>query len=182
MKRLSAILAIAAALGAPLALAQTPPPAPPAAATPEPELDQAAVDGLRACMSIAQGRSPAEAVAIFGLTPDAAGFSRETQRGKIEFLPPSPDRKSCRIHIYALTLDNETMFKTVQDFLTTPPQSFAQLQYRLGEQLGNYASRTSTWAASDGKGLGLVTMYEVLADNYYLGPKIIVDYVINRKN
>jgi hypothetical protein len=179
MKRMSAIAAITVALMfAPNALAQTPPPA---AATAEPELDQAAADGLRACMSIAQGRSPAEAVAIFGLTPDEAGFSRETQRGKIEFLPPTGERKSCRIHIYALTLDNEALFKTVQDFLTTPPQSFAQLQYRLGEQLGNYASRTSTWAASDGTGLRLVTMYEVLGDNYYLGPKIILDYVVSAR-
>lgn len=177
MKRLSAIAAITVALMfAPSALAQTPP-----AATAEPELDQAAADGLRACMSIAQGRSPAEAVAIFGLTPDEAGFSRETQRGKIEFLPPNDERRSCRIHVYALTLDNETVFQTVQTFLTTPPQAFAQLQYRLGEQLGNYASRTSTWAASEGGGLRLVTMYEVLADNYYLGPKIILDFVVNSR-
>ncbi len=68
----------------------------------------------------------------------------------------------------------------VAAFLTTPPQSYAPLQSRIAERLGNYASRTSIWASSSGGALAMLTLYEILANEYYLGPKIIMDFVLEK--
>lgn len=168
MKRLAA-LAFAAFLAAP-ALAQD-----------EPGLDQIATDGVRMCMSIAEGRDPAEAAVIFGFTPSEALFQRETARGKVEVLPPDPTRKSCRTQVSALTIDEKTVLDALTAFVTAPPHSLAPLQSRVAERLGNYAARVSIWASSDGSSLGMLTVYEILANEYYLGPKIMIDYVINRR-
>lgn len=155
----------------------------PAQAEDQPTLEQLALDGIRACMSIAEGRDPAAAAAIFGLTAQDKVFVRETDRGKIELLPPDAERKSCRTQIYALDLDDTVMWDTVKVFLTTPPQAYAPLQSRIAESLGSYASRTSIWAASGGADgtVALVTLYEVLANEYYHGPKILIDFLINKK-
>lgn len=165
-----------------MALDQLPAPVEPAPAAPaQPSLDALAVDAIRACMSIAEGRDPESAAAIFGLKPVEGVLTLETDRGKAELLPPTAERKSCRVQVHALTLDNKALIDAVQDFLTTPPQAFAPLQSRVSERLGNYASRTSIWAASDGAALGMVTLYEVLGNEYYIGPKIIIDYIVNRR-
>ena len=153
----------------------------PAAAQEEPILDQVATDGIRMCMSVAEGRAPAEAAAIFGFTPAGAAFQRETARGKVEVLPPDATRRSCRTQISALTLDEKQMLDAIAAFVTTPPHSLAPLQSRVAERLGNYAARVSIWASSDGAALGMLTVYEILANEYYLGPKIMIDYVVDRR-
>ncbi len=160
-----------------LALALTPA----AFAEDEPTLEAIATDGVRMCMSIAQGRAPADAATIFGFTPSEALFQRETARGKVEVLPADETRRSCRIQVSALTLDPKTVLDAVADFITKPPQSMAALQMRIGERIGNYAARVSIWASSDGRDLGMVTLYEILANEYYLGPKVMIDYLIDRK-
>lgn len=154
----------------------------PALAADEPNLQQLALDGIRACMSIAEGRAPADAATIFGLKAAETGFSRETAEGKVELLPPDAERTSCRTQIYALTLDTTVMWESLRDFLTTPPQHYAPLQSRIAESLGTYASRTSIWAASGGAGGGvaMVTLYEILSHEYYHGPKILIDFVIDK--
>lgn len=180
MTRLAAF-ALAAALCTTAAAQDTAPPAAPG----QPELNAIAMDGLRACMSIAEGRTPAEAAQIFGFTPDpanAAQFIRETDRGKIEVSPPTADRKSCRTSVSALVFDNASMIDAVKEFLTTPPQTYAPLQMRIAESIGGgYAARTSIWAMSDGHTLSQVTLYEILADDYYHGPKVMIDHVVNRR-
>lgn len=153
----------------------------PAFAQEQPALEIVATDGVRMCMSIAEGRAPAEAATIFGFTPSAALFQRETDKGKIEVLPPDQTRRSCRVQVSALVLDDKTVLDAVGAFVTSPPHSFAPLQSRIAERLGNYAARVSIWAASDGTSLGMLTVYEILANEYYLGPKIMIDYVIDRK-
>lgn len=158
--------------------AEPPPPAP--AAAPAATLEGIALDGLRACQSIADGRAPADAAVIFGFTAFEAGFVREVAQGKIEILPPAADRRSCRVQVYALTLDNEVVLDAVSAFLTTPPQSYAPTQSRIAERLGSYASRTSIWVSSSGGALAMLTFYEILANEYYLGPKIIMDFVVEK--
>lgn len=153
----------------------------PAAAQDEPGLDHIAADGLRMCMSIAEGRVAADAAAIFDFTPAAAQFERETAKGKVEVLPPDESRRSCRIQISALVLDEKEVLDAVAAFVTAPPHSFAPLQSRIAERLGNFAARVSIWASSDGAALGMVTLYEILANEYYLGPKIMIDYVVDRR-
>lgn len=153
----------------------------PALAEEEPGLDQIATDGVRMCMSVAEGRAPADAAIIFGFAPSEALFQRETARGKIEVLPPDPTRKSCRVQINALTLDEKQVLDTVAAFVTAPPHSLAPLQSRIAERLGSYAARVSIWASSDGAALGMLTVYEILANEYYLGPKIMIDYVVDRR-
>lgn len=153
----------------------------PAMAQEEPALDIVATDGVRMCMSIAEGRAPADAAAIFAFTPSEALFQRETARGKVEVLPPDQTRRSCRVQVSALVLDEKTVLDSVAAFVTAPPHSFAPLQSRIAERLGNYAARVSIWASSDGSALGMVTFYEILANEYYLGPKIMIDYVVDRK-
>jgi len=154
---------------------------PAAIAQEEPTLEALSADGMRMCMSMAQGRPAAEAATIFGFTPSEALFQRETARGKIEVLPPDATRRSCRVQVSALTLDPKTVLDAVADFITKPPQSMAPLQMRIAERLGNYAARVSIWASSDGRDLGMVTLYEILANEYYLGPKVMIDYLIDRK-
>ncbi|BCW88319.1 hypothetical protein sos41_14580 [Alphaproteobacteria bacterium SO-S41] len=183
--RLAALIAAACLAGT--ALAADPAPAPaPAAPAPAPEaaatLDAIALDGLRACQSIAEGRAAADAAVIFGFAPVEATFVREVPQGKIEILPPAADRRSCRVQIYALTLDNKVVLDAVSAYLTTPPQSYAPLQSRIGERLGNYASRTSIWASSDSGGLRTLTLYEILANEYYLGPKILMDFIAEHRH
>ena len=51
---------------------------------------------------------------------------------------------------------------------------------RIAERLGSYASRTSIWAQSGGGTLAMLTLYEILANEYYLGPKIIIDFLVQR--
>lgn len=157
----------------------------PATATAQPTLEAIAIDGLRACMSIAEGRAPADAANIFGFAPDAdkAGFFfHETDKGKVDFQPPAPDRRSCRVSISALTLDNQAVIDTLQEFLTTPPQAYAPLQSRIAESIGDgFAARTSIWASSDGKVLNQVTLYEILANEYYHGPMILIDHLVDRR-
>ena len=155
--------------------------APAALAQEEPTLETLATDGVRMCMSIAQGRDPAEAATIFSFTASEALFQHETARGKVEVLPPDATRRSCRVQVSALTLDPKTVLDSVQDFITKPPQNLAPLQMRIAERLGNYAARVSIWASSDGVNLGMVTLYEILANEYYHGPKVMIDYVIDRK-
>jgi hypothetical protein len=151
--------------------------------TAEPSLIQMATDGIRACMSIAQGRAPAEAAAIFGLTAAEGLFVRETVEGKVEIMPPAGERTTCRTQIYALTLDPTVMWESIRDFLTTPPQAYAPLQSRIAESLGSYASRTSIWVASGGanKGVAMVTLYEIISHEYYHGPKILIDFLISKR-
>lgn len=162
-----------------LALASAASAAEPAA---EPGLDAIAADGVRACMSISTGRTPAEAAPIFGFTPAGAAFARETARGKVDLSPPEADRSSCRTSVSALTLDNNTVLDALKAFLTTPPQRFAPVQSRVVEKVGNFPARVTIWAASGGDGtLTLVTIYEILANEYYLGPKVIIDHVVNRR-
>lgn len=157
--------------------------APSAHAADEPTLSELALDGIRACMSIAEGRSPADAATIFGLTATEGTYSRETAEGKVELLPPDAERTSCRTQVYALTLDDTTMWEAVRDFLTTPPQAYLPLQSRIAESLGSYASRTSIWAASGGRGAGvaMVTLYEIISHEYYHGPKILIDFLIDKR-
>ena len=176
--RLAALIAAACLAGT--ALAADPSPAP-AAAVPTATLEGIALDGLRACQSIGEGRTPAEAAVIFGFTPVEATFVREVAQGKIEIMPPAADRRSCRVQLYALTLDNKVVLDAVSAYLTTPPQSYAPLQSRIGERLGSYASRTSIWASSDPGGLRTLTLYEILANEYYLGPKIIIDFIVEHR-
>lgn len=171
------ILAAALALAGP-APAQDP--ATPATPAPAPALEAIAVDGIRTCQSIVEGRAPAEAASIFGFAPVEAAFVREVAQGKVEILPPAADRRSCRVQVYALTLDNKIVLDAVGTFLTTPPQSYAPLQSRIAERLGSYASRTSIWAQSGGGTLAMLTLYEILANEYYLGPKIIIDFLVQR--
>lgn len=176
-------IALSVLLAAP-ALAEDPPA--PAGATPgQAALEQVAADGLRTCMSIAEGRTPAEAAQVFGFAIDAADpnlFSRETDRGKVTVLPPAADRRSCRTSLSALTLDNAAVIDAVQAFLTTPPQSYAPLQSRIAEAIGDgFAARVSIWASSDGHALNQVTLYEVLANDYYHGPKILIDHLVDRR-
>ncbi len=178
------VFALAAALLAAPAFAEDPPP--PAEATPgQPTLEQVATDGMRTCMSIAEGRTPAEAAAVFGFTVDAADpnlYSRETDRGKVTVQPPAADRRSCRTSLSALTVDNTAVIDAVQAFLTTPPQSYAPLQSRIAEAIGDgFAARVSIWASSDGKALGQITLYEILANDYYHGPKILIDHLVDRR-
>ncbi|MFT3811522.1 MAG: hypothetical protein QM698_16540 [Micropepsaceae bacterium] len=165
----TALIAFALALGS-AAVAQE-----------EPTLEALATDGVRMCMSIAQDRAPADAAAIFGFTAGEALFQRETARGKVEVLPPDATRRSCRVQVSALTLDPKTVLDAVAEFITKPPQNLAPLQMRIAERLGNYAARVSIWASSDGRDLGMVTLYEILANEYYLGPKVMIDYLIDRK-
>ncbi len=153
----------------------------PAMAEEEPGLDQIATDGVRMCMSIAEGRAPADAATIFGFTASGAVFQRETARGKVEILPPEATRKSCRTQVSALTIDEKSVIDAIAAFVSAPPHSFAPLQSRVAERLGNYAARVSIWASSDGSALGLLTLYEILANEYYLGPKIMIDYVIDHR-
>lgn len=155
--------------------------APVAAAAEDPTLEALATDGVRMCMSIAEGRAPADAAAIFGFAPSEALFQHETARGKVEVLPPDQTRRSCRVQVSALTLDDKTVLDAIGAFVTAPPHSFAPLQSRVAERLGNYAARVSIWASSDGSALGMVTVYEILANEYYLGPKIMIDYVVDRR-
>ncbi len=180
VRLIAAALAVLAA--GPARAAETAPgPAPTAAATAQPALEAGAVDGLRACQSIVDGRAPADAAAIFGFTAAGETLLRETDRGKIEILPPAGDRRSCRVQVYALVLENKDVLDAVSAFLTTPPQAYAPLQSRIAERVGNYAARTSIWAQSGGgEGLAMVTLYEILANEYYLGPKIIVDFLVDK--
>ncbi len=173
-------LVIAAFLVAGSAAAADPTPPAPAVA-PAATLEGIALDGLRACQSIADGRTPADAAVIFGFTAFEAGFVREVAQGKIEILPPAADRRSCRVQLYALTLDNKVVLDAVGAFLTTPPHAYAPMQSRIAERLGNYASRTSIWASSGGGSLALVTLFEILANEYYLGPKILIDFVLEKR-
>lgn len=167
------------ALAAPVALACAALFAPPAAA--QPALEAGAVDGIRACQSIVEGRTPADAASIFGFTVAGEAISLETDRGKIEILPPAADRRSCRVQVYALVLENKDVLDAVAAFLTTPPQSYAPLQSRVTERIGAYAARTSIWAQSGGgEGLAMLTLYEILANEYYLGPKIIIDFLVHK--
>lgn len=148
----------------------------------EPGLDAVAADGVRTCMSIAAGRTAAEAAPIFGFAPSGAGFVRETARGKVELVPPGGEQTSCRTSVSALVLDNNTVLDALQAFLTTPPQRFAPVQSRVVEKVGNYAARVTIWTASGGDGsLTLVSIYEILANEYYLGPKIIIEHIVNRR-
>jgi len=155
----------------------------PARAADEPPLTELALDGIRACMSIAEGRDPAAAAAIFGLTASDNLFVRETAEGKIEVMPPEGERHSCRTQVYALTLDPTVIWETVRDFLTKPPQAYAPLQSRIAESLGSYASRTSIWVASVGTGSGvaMVTLYEIISHEYYHGPKILIEFVVSKR-
>jgi hypothetical protein len=155
---------------------------PSARAAEDPALAQLALDSIRACMSIAEGRPPAEAAAIFGLTPSEGLFSRETAEGKVELMPPDAERTSCRTQVYALTLDDTAMWEAIRDFLTTPPQAYLPLQSRIAESLGSYASRTSIWAASGGRGAGvaMVTLYEIISHEYYHGPKVLIDFLVDK--
>lgn len=179
--RVRLIAAALAVLAAGPARAAETAPAPTAAATAQPALEAGAVDGLRACQSIVDGRAPAEAATIFGFTAAGETLLRETDRGKIEILPPAGDRRSCRVQVYALVLENKDVLDAVSAFLTTPPQAYAPLQSRIAERVGNYAARTSIWAQSGGgAGLAMVTLYEILANEYYLGPKIIVDFLVDK--
>ncbi len=165
----TALLALALALTAP------------AVAQDEPGLDQIAADGIRMCMSIAEGRVAADAAAIFDFAPSATLFQRETARGKVEVLPPDETRRSCRVQVSALTLDETTVLDAVAAFITAPPHSFSPLQSRIAERVGDYAARVSIWASSDGAALGMVTVYEILANEYYLGPKVMIDYLVDRR-
>lgn len=152
-----------------------------ASAAAQPALEAGAVDGIRACQSIVEGRTPADAASIFGFTVAGEAISLETDRGKIEILPPAADRRSCRVQVYALVLENKDVLDAVSAFLTTPPQAYAPLQSRIAERVGNYAARTSIWAQSGGgAGLAMVTLYEILANEYYLGPKIIIDFLVDK--
>ncbi len=179
--RVRLIAATLAVLAAGPARAAETAPAPTAAATAQPAQEAGAVDGLRACQSIVDGRAPADAAAIFGFTAAGETLLRETDRGKIEILPPAGDRRSCRVQVYALVLENKDVLDAVSAFLTTPPQAYAPLQSRIAERVGNYAARTSIWAQSGGgAGLAMVTLYEILANEYYLGPKIIVDFLVDK--
>lgn len=153
----------------------------PAFAQDEPGLEQVATDGVRMCMSIAEGRTPADAAIIFGFTASETGFQRETARGKIEIMPPTAERRSCRTNVSALTLDEKSVLDAIAAFVTQPPHRYAPLQSRIAERLGNYAARVSIWASSDGAALGMVTVYEILANEYYLGPKMMIDYVVDRR-
>ena len=177
--RLAALLAAVLLAGA--ARAADPAPAADPAAPAATTLEAIALDGIRACQSIAEGRAPADAAVIFGFSPVDATFVREVDRGKIEILPPAADRRSCRVQVYALTLDNTVILDAVGAFLTTPPQAYAPLQSRIGERLGSYASRTSIWASSDTGGLRTLTLYEILANEYYHGPKILIDFILERR-
>lgn len=152
-----------------------------ASAAAQPALEAGAVDGIRACQSIVEGRTPADAASIFGFTVAGEAISLETDRGKIEILPPAADRRSCRVQVYALVLENKDVLDAVAAFLTTPPQSYAPLQSRVTERIGAYAARTSIWAQSGGgEGLAMLTLYEILANEYYLGPKIIIDFLVDK--
>ncbi len=153
----------------------------PALAQDEPSLEQLSADGVRMCMSLAEGRTGAEAAAIFGFTPSAALFQRETSKGKVEVLPPDQTRRSCRIQVSALVLEQKTIIDAVAAFVTAPPHSFAPLQSRIAEAVGSYPARVSIWASSDGAALGMLTLYEILGNDYYLGPKILIDYVVDRR-
>jgi hypothetical protein len=147
----------------------------------QPTLEDGALDGIRACQSISSGRTAADVALTFGFTVTGDIISRDTDRGKVEILPPAGERHSCRVQIYALTLDPATFLDAVKEFLTTPPQSYAPLQSRIPERLGQYAARVSIWAQSGGSdGLAMVTLYEVLANEYYLGPKVIIDFLIQK--
>ena len=76
---------------------------------------------------------------------------------------------------------DKDVLDAVSAFLTTPPQAYAPLQSRIAERVGNYAARTSIWAQSGGgAGLAMVTLYEILANEYYLGPKIIIDFLVDK--
>ena len=81
----------------------------------------------------------------------------------------------------ALVVDEKAVLDAIAALVTAPPHSFAPLQSRVAERLGNYAARVSIWASSDGNALGMVTVYEILANEYYLGPKIMIDYVVDRR-
>lgn len=151
------------------------------AAQDEPSLEQLATDGVRMCMSVAEGRAGADAAAIYGFATSESQFQRETARGKVEVLPPDQTRKSCRVQVSALTLDPKATLDAVAEFITEPPHSYAPLQSRIAERIGNYAARVSIWASSDGAALGMLTLYEILANEYYLGPKIMIDYVVDRR-
>lgn len=153
----------------------------PALADEQPGLDQVATDGVRTCMSIAEGRAAAEAAAIFGFAPSEALFQRETDRGKVEVLPPADGRRSCRIQVHALVVDEKAVIDAVAAFVAAPPHSYAPLQSRIAERIGDYVARVSIWASSDGAALGMLTLYEILANEYYLGPKIMIDYVVDRR-
>lgn len=93
-----------------------------ASAAAQPALEAGAVDGIRACQSIVEGRTPADAASIFGFTVAGEAISLETDRGKIEILPPAADRRSCRVQVYALVLENKDVLDAVAAFLTTPPR------------------------------------------------------------
>lgn len=171
MKRLALAVAVVALLGAPRAQEAAP--------AAEPTLEAITVDGLRACQSIIAGRSAADAAVIFGFTANAATLSHETVKGLVEVLPPDAERRSCRVQISALTIDYEPMIDAVKTFLTTPPQSYAPLQMRIAERLGTYAARTSIWASRSTGGLSMVTFYEILANEYYHGPKVMIDAIFD---
>lgn len=154
---------------------------PAAAAQEEPTLEALATDGVRMCMSIAEGRAPADAAAIFGFAPSEALFQHETARGKIEVLPPDATRRSCRVQVSALTLDPKTVLDSVAEFITAPPHSLAPVQSRIAEAVGSFPARVSIWVSSDGTALGMVSLYEILGNEYYHGPKVLIDYVVDRK-
>lgn len=154
--------------------------APSAMAAEEPGLEQLATDGVRMCMSIAEGRTPADAAAIFGFTPLEALFTHETALGKVEVLPPDATRRSCRVQVSALTLDPKIVLDSVEAFVTAPPHSFSPMQSRIAEAVGSYPARVSIWASSGGGALGMLTLYEILGNEYYLGPKVLIDYLVDR--
>ena len=108
----------------------------PAAAQDEPGLEAVAADGVRMCMSIAEGRVPAEAATIFGFAPSEALFQRETAKGKIEVLPPDATRRSCRVQVNALVVDEKAVLDAIAALVTAPPHSFAPLQSRVAERIG----------------------------------------------
>jgi len=155
--------------------------APAAMAEDAPSLEQVATDGVRMCMSMAEGRVPTEAATIFGFTPAAALFQHETAAGKVEVLPPDATRRSCRVQVSALTLDPGTVLDAVAAFITASPHNFAPLQSRIAEAVGSYPARVSIWASTDGTALGMVSLYEILGNDYYLGPKVMIDYLIDRR-
>ncbi len=140
-----------------------------------------AIDGLRACFSISAGRPPAEAAKTFGFAGVQGGYMIEVDRGIVTLAPPAPpERAACRISVSALAIDPAAFLGAVKTFLTTGSYRFVSVQDRVTESVGPMKARATVMTGRNGELPTLVTVYEILGDEYYLGPKIIVDLHLMR--
>jgi hypothetical protein len=148
-----------------------------AAPAPDPLADWA-LNGLKACMAIRAGTDEAQAASTYDFPPaGGGGYGVRIDRGEVRLRPPTPERTACRTEVSAVWIEADPFRDTVKTFLTTGSFRFVSQQDRVVENVGDgLKARTTVWVGRNGEQLALVTYYEVMGDEYYLGPKILIDY------